>query len=75
MKKTYPAILAVAMILAACAPARTTLQDPQSGRVVICDAEGEEAEGMVGYNTSKTQSRECIEGYMRQGYNIIDTDR
>lgn len=75
MKKLYPAVLAATMILAACAPARTTLEHPQTGQVVICDAKGEEAEGLIGYNTGKTQSRECVEGYMEQGYNIISTDR
>lgn len=75
MKKIYPVMIGVAMVLASCAPARTTLKNPQTGLVVICDAKDEKSEGMVGYKTGKTPSRECVEGYMGQGYDIISTER
>lgn len=68
-------ILLAALILSCCAPPRTTLEQPQTGQVVTCDANGEEAGGVIAYSTDKTQSRKCVEGAMKQGYDIISIKR
>lgn len=75
MKKASLALLlALPLLLSACATPVTTLKNPATGQVARCGGErsGSAAGGLIGYEMQKNDAEKCVKAYKKQGFNVVN---
>ena len=63
-------LAATCMVLSACGGPVVTLKNPQSGELASCKG----GAGTIGVTSDRVESdllTECVDGYTRQGYEVV----
>ena len=67
-------IIAAACVLSACGGPVVTLKNPQSGEVASCKG-GVSVTGVASEGVADGLITECVDGYTRQGYEVVAATR
>lgn len=69
-RETMICILGLAALLSACGGPLVTLKNPESGQLASCKG-GLMATGMASDRVQQDLLTECVDGYTRQGYEVV----
>ncbi len=72
--KTVCMVVAAAVMLSACGGPVVTLKNPQSGQMASCKG-GVMNTGMASQRVEDDLITQCVDGYARQGYEVIAASR
>ena len=67
-------IMVTACVLSACGGPVVTLKNPQSGELASCKG-GAAATGVASEGVADGLMTECVDGYTRQGYEVVAATR
>ena len=69
-------IIVSALFLSACSTPRTVMKHPETGQVAQCggSATGSLVGGVVGYHIQKGNDRKCVNEYLKQGFDTVETE-
>ena len=71
------ALILSLLAVAACTTPMTTLKNPKTEQVVTCggSATGSMVGGVIGYHIQKGNDGDCVKGYVKQGFEIVDEQK